>query len=150
MGDLETKNKNVEEKTENSLKEIREDLVNVESRVTEKLMAEIQPSLSVMKHDIQESIGVDLRRLVQEEVTLQKLREDKEKAEEASAKGDPEKTIKIQKNNKIIKSKKNEEAKEAPQDDPSSSEEEEVVVETGEPEKEKTKKLKKKKKNKKS
>merc|ERR1711954_491248 len=131
--DLETKNKNVEEKTENSLKEIREDLVNVETRVTENLMAEIQPSLSIMKHDIQESIGVDLRRLVQEEVTLQKLREDKEKTEEASAKGDTEKTIKIQKNNKI---KKNEEEKEAPLDDPTSSDDEEVIVETGEPEKE--------------
>merc|ERR1711954_395592 len=106
--DLETKNKNVEEKTENSLKEIREDLVNVESRVTEKLMAEIQLSLSVMKHDIQESIGVDLRRLVQEEVTLQKHREAKDKNEDESESGDPEKNIKTQKNNKIKNTKKNE------------------------------------------
>merc|ERR1711954_421330 len=68
--DLETKNKNIEEKTENSLKEIRQEIVQVEEKVTNKLMAQIKPSLEGMKNEVQNAACQDLRRLVQEEVEL--------------------------------------------------------------------------------
>merc|ERR1711954_311110 len=99
----------IEEKTENSLKEIRQEIVQVEENVTNKLMEQIKPSLEAMKTEVQNAACQDLRRLVQEEVNLQRHREAKEKSEEASESGDPEKNIKIQKNNKIKNTKKIEE-----------------------------------------
>merc|ERR1711954_318101 len=69
---IETKQKETDARNEKTFNNIKGDLSNVEARVTDKLMAEIQPSLSVMKNDIKHSIGVNLRRLVQEEVTLQR------------------------------------------------------------------------------
>merc|ERR1712112_350416 len=102
--DLETKNKNIEEKTENSLKEIRQEIVKVEENVTNKLMAEIKPSLEGMKNEAQNAACQDLRRLVQEEVELMRRREAKDKAveeeasEEAGEMGeDPEKNKKSKK-----------------------------------------------------
>merc|ERR1711954_571334 len=103
---LENKSKENEDTTNKKLKQITDDIGEVESRVTDKLMAEIQPSLSVMKEDIQQSIGVDICRLVQEEVSLQRHRETKERQELVSDTGDPEKNTKIQKNNKTINTKK--------------------------------------------
>merc|ERR1711954_547013 len=120
---IETKQKETDAKNEKTFNDIKGDLSNVEARVTDKLMAEIQPSLSVMKNDIQHSIGVNLRRLVQEEVTLQRHREAKERNEAVSETGDPEKNIKIQKNNKTINTKKMEESTEVPDEGTASSEE---------------------------
>merc|ERR1711954_521246 len=96
---------------------------------------QIKPSLEAMKTEVQNAACQDLRRLVQEEVTLQRHREAKEKSEDASESGDPEKIIKIQKNNKIINTKKIEEPKEVPEEGSMSSEEEEVEEVSGEPEK---------------
>merc|ERR1712081_46035 len=81
VDNLENKQKATDEKNEKMFLEIKGDIGKVEVRVTNKIMAEIEPSLNVMKEDIQTSIGVDLRRLVQEEVTLQRLKEAKEREE---------------------------------------------------------------------
>merc|ERR1712081_51663 len=75
---IENKNKDTEERNANQFKELKEDIGKVEERVTAKLMTEIEPSLVGMKNEIQTSIGTDLRRLVQEEVALQRLKEAKE------------------------------------------------------------------------
>merc|ERR1712112_704765 len=83
--DLENKNKNIEEKTENSLKEIRQEIVNVEENVTNKLMDQIKPSLEAMKTEVQNAACQDIRRLVQEEVELSRRREAKERAAEVRA-----------------------------------------------------------------
>merc|ERR1712112_521716 len=98
---LETKGKENEETMNEKLKQIKDDIGKVEVRVTEKLMAEIEPSLGVMKTEIQNSIGTDLRRLVQEEVTLQRLRESKESSAAGNQEDGPEK----KKNSKIQKKK---------------------------------------------
>merc|ERR1712121_5783 len=107
VNDLESKNKEIEEKTENSLKEIRQEIVQVEENVTNKLMDQIKPSLEAMKNKVQNAACQDLRRLVQEEVELSRRREAKEKAdslkasEEVEVKGDdPEKNKKPKKNTK--------------------------------------------------
>merc|ERR1711954_190801 len=96
---LETKSKENEDTTNEKLKQIKDDIEKVEVRVTNKIMAEIEPSLGVMKTEIQNSIGTDLRRLVQEEVTLQRLKEAKERDEAGSNNDGPEKD----KNTKIQK-----------------------------------------------
>merc|ERR1711954_495106 len=105
---LENKSKVSEEKNEKTFKEIIGEINKVEVRVTNKIMSEIEPSLNVMKGKIQTSIGADIRRLVQEEVAIQRLREAKEQEDAASDPEEPEKmkNIKIQKNNKIKIQKK--------------------------------------------
>merc|ERR1712112_578874 len=87
---LETKSKENEDTTNEKLKQIKDDIEKVEVRVTNKIMAEIEPSLGVMKTEIQNSIGTDLRRLVQEEVTLQRLKEAKEREDAGSVDDGPE------------------------------------------------------------
>merc|ERR1712081_10753 len=141
--DLTNKNKNIEEKTENSLKEIRQEIVQVEESVTNKLMAEIKPSLEGMKNEVQNAACQDLRRLVQEEVELMRRREAKEKAveekasEEAGETGeDPEKNTKSKKNIKL-KNTKNIEDETAASVDAANEEPEEVVPADAAPEAEK-------------
>merc|ERR1712081_150381 len=97
--------------------------MGVEVRVTDKIMAEIEPSLGVMKDKIQNSIGTDLRRLVQEEVTLQRLKEAKERDEARSKNDGPErdKNTKIQKKYKTINTKNIENPREVPEDGQTSS-----------------------------
>merc|ERR1711954_148572 len=90
VDNLETKQKATDEKNEQTFQEIKGDIGKVEVRVTNKIMAEIEPSLNVMKEDIQTSIGVDLRRLVQEEVTLQRLKEAKDSDDAESDPDGPE------------------------------------------------------------
>merc|ERR1711954_252937 len=48
VDNLETKQKESEELNTNAIKEIKDDLTNVEKNVTSKLMKEIEPSLTVM------------------------------------------------------------------------------------------------------
>merc|ERR1711954_261153 len=100
---MEAKQKATDEKNEKTFLEIKEDIGKVEVRVTDKIMAEIEPSLGVMKDEIRNSIGTDLRRLVQEEVTLQRLKEAKERDDAVSDPDVPEsnKNKKIQKNIKL-------------------------------------------------
>merc|ERR1711954_261053 len=106
---LETKNKETEEKNTNTFEELKEEIVQVENRVTTKLLKEIEPSLNVMKDDIQNAVGVDIRRIVQEEMALEKLKENKEREDAENKEEGPEniKNTKNQKNNKTTKSKKN-------------------------------------------
>merc|ERR1712112_527991 len=120
---LETKGKENEETMNEKLKNINDDIGKVEVRVTNKIMAEIEPSLGVMKDEIQTSIGTDLRRLVQEEVTLQRLKEAKERDEAGSNTDGPErnKNTKIQKKYKTINTKNIESSREEPEDGQTSS-----------------------------
>merc|ERR1711954_8390 len=71
---LEDKNKDTEERNANQFQELKNDIEKVEESVTTKLLTETEPSLTGMKNEIQTSIGNDLRRLVQEEVALQRHR----------------------------------------------------------------------------
>merc|ERR1711954_336979 len=90
---LEVRNKKIEEKNENAMKEIREEIENVEEKVTNKLMSEIKPSLEHMRKELQTAASQDIRRLVQEEVELQRMRETKSKtnvASECEEEGDEE------------------------------------------------------------
>merc|ERR1711954_465567 len=101
--------------------------MGVEERVTTKLMKEIEPSLNTMKNEIQDYVNLDIRRLIKEEMALQKLAEAKDKkkerpkedvseetenseVEEEHAKGEPaKKSKKSKKKYKNRKAKKNEE-----------------------------------------
>merc|ERR1711954_277770 len=151
--DLETKNKITDEKNENKFKEIREEIANVEANVTTKLMSEITPSLEKMKTEIQTASNQDLRRIVQEEVELMRLREAKQNERDAQASGDdaekgldPEKTKKSKKNIKTKNPKKNEEEVEGTLESVQEEVQEEVVIETTpQPEKSKKNKITKKK-----
>ena len=80
---------------------LKKDIEKVEDNVTAKLLKEIEPSLGAMKEEIQTSMSHDLRRFVQEEVALQKMREQKETEVVAEDEVDPESN----KNNKIQKKK---------------------------------------------
>merc|ERR1712112_276030 len=75
VNELETKHNNIEEKNQNQFKGLREEISNVEEKVTSKLMSEITPSLEGMRKELQSSASQDLWRIVQEEVELMRLRE---------------------------------------------------------------------------
>merc|ERR1711954_495437 len=101
VNDLEARNKKIKEKNENQMKEIREEIENVEEKVTTKLMSEITPSLQHMRNELQTAASQDLRRLVQEEVELMRLREARsntkvvsESGEEGDKEEEPEKNPK--------------------------------------------------------
>merc|ERR1711954_23268 len=80
---LETKQAEAEENNKNAINDIKDDLANVEKNVTSKLMKEIEPSLGVMKDQIQENVNVNMRRLIKEELAMQKLAEEKVKRDES-------------------------------------------------------------------
>merc|ERR1712112_355463 len=105
--DLETKHKTSEERNQNQFKEIRQEIANVEVNVTTKLMTEITPSLENMRTELQTAASNDLRRIVQEEVEMMRLREAKEKAKPAEDSSDEEeKGLEPKKNKKSKKNKK--------------------------------------------
>merc|ERR1711954_265821 len=56
---------------------MREEISHVEERVTNNLMKQIEPSLNSMRNEIQDSVDVDIRRLIKEEMALQKMAEAK-------------------------------------------------------------------------
>ena len=79
----------------------------METSVTTKVINELDPKISSMKSELREDLCSDMRRLVQEEVELMRLREAKEKpnpAEDSSEVEDkgqgPEKNKKSKKKNK--------------------------------------------------
>merc|ERR1711954_86721 len=95
------------------MKEIRGEIEKVEDRVTTKLMTEITPTLNNMRKELQSAASQDIRRLVQEELELQRIREAKEnrsaaiELEEEVVEGEePEKNKKSKKNIKFKKPKK--------------------------------------------
>merc|ERR1711954_363495 len=94
---LEKRSTEVEEINAQKFDSLKDEIAQVENKVTNKLLKEIEPSLGKMKEDIETSMSRDLRRIVQEEVALQRMKELKEA--EDSAEEDPEK----KKNEKIQK-----------------------------------------------
>merc|ERR1711954_537903 len=99
-------------------------------------------SLGMMKDEIQTSMSHDLRRFVQEEVSLQKMREQKEAEDAADEEVDPEtdKNNKIKKKNKMIKPKKNDEELEVDPGEGTSAPQATEVQHQVQPEKQKNKK----------
>merc|ERR1711954_21885 len=92
-----------EENNAQKFADLKKDIEKVEDNVTTKLLKEIEPSLGTMKDEIQSSMTHDLRRFVQEEVALQRMREQKDTETAADDKVDPDPN----KNNKIQKKIKN-------------------------------------------
>merc|ERR1711954_62971 len=111
--EIENKQKLNEEKNKDQIEEIRKEIAEFETNVTTKLMSEINPSLEKMKTEIQAASNLDIRRIVQEEVEMMRLREAKENEKDAKTSGEkvtkglePEKTKNPKKNLKSKNQKK--------------------------------------------
>merc|ERR1711954_378537 len=87
---LENKSNDTDLKNQNAIEEIKGQMSAIEESVTSKLLSEIEPSLNGMREEIQKSVGLDLRRLVKEEMALQKMWEAKNGAAESYEEFDPE------------------------------------------------------------
>merc|ERR1711954_626936 len=72
---IETKSKENEDTTKEKFKQIQNDISKVEENVTSKLLKEIEPSLNAMKGEMQNSMGTDIRRIVQEELSLREMKD---------------------------------------------------------------------------
>merc|ERR1711954_21993 len=72
---LENKSIDTDLKHTKTIEELKGQMSSMETSVTSKLLSEIEPSLNGMRDEIQKSIGIDLRRLVKEEIALQKMSE---------------------------------------------------------------------------
>merc|ERR1711954_325588 len=86
---LEKRSTEVEQANDKKFDDLKDEIAQVENKVTNKLIKEIEPSLGKMKDEIETTMNNDLRRIVQEEVALQKMREMKEAGD--AAEGGPEK-----------------------------------------------------------
>merc|ERR1711954_174463 len=99
---------NARVESENNLKfeSIRYDMRLMETSVTAKVINELDPKISSMRNEIRDDLCADMRRLVKEEVLLQKFKERKEdpqeSEEEESEKEDKEDERKKRKNPKKI------------------------------------------------
>merc|ERR1712081_102787 len=69
---IETRANETDLRNNKSINDLKSEITNIESRVTTKLLNEMEPSIVALKDQIQESVGSDLRRLVREEMSLQK------------------------------------------------------------------------------
>merc|ERR1711954_618704 len=69
---LKTKSNESDLRNSKAIEDLKDEMSKVKTRVTSNLLAEIEPSLIKIKGQIQESVGLDLRKLVREELTLQK------------------------------------------------------------------------------
>merc|ERR1712112_791211 len=85
---LEAKSKEAEDTTTEKFNQIKEEIGKVEENVTSKLLKEIEPSLNAMKGEMQTSMGIDIRRIVQEELSLREMKE--KRNSEAAAKPEEE------------------------------------------------------------
>merc|ERR1711954_365019 len=103
---LEKRSAEVEESNAEKFNNLKNKIAQVENKVTDKLIKEIEPSLGKMKEDIEASMCKDLRRIVQEEVALQRMKETKEAEAVERDDSEKKKNEKIQKNNKNTKPKK--------------------------------------------
>merc|ERR1711954_492218 len=72
---IETKSKENEDATKEKFKQIQNDISKVEENVTSKLLKEIEPSLNAMKGEMQNSMGTDIRRIVQEELSFREMKD---------------------------------------------------------------------------
>merc|ERR1711954_5767 len=88
-----------------AIKDINNKVSNIEDQVTTKLLAEIEPSLNGIKTQIEDNVNQNLRRIVQEELMLQKMAESKSDNEDKQEDED-EKNKKIQKKVKKKNQKK--------------------------------------------
>merc|ERR1711954_296145 len=102
---LENKSNDSDLRNKTTIEELKGQMTNIEDRVTTKLLSEIEPSLKGMKDQIETSVSLDLRRIVQEELALQKMAEAKIAAEDDMEEGDLEKNKKIQKSIKTKNTK---------------------------------------------
>merc|ERR1711954_172007 len=75
---MEKDNARVECETNLKFENIRYDMRLMETAVTAKVINELDPKISSMRNEIREDLCKDMRRLVQEEVQLQKFKENKE------------------------------------------------------------------------
>merc|ERR1712081_7198 len=103
---LEKRSAEVEETNAQKFNNLKNEIAQVENKVTDKLIKEIEPSLGKMKEDIEASMCKDLRRIVQEEVALQRMKETKEAEAVESEVPEKNKNEKIQKKIKIQNQKK--------------------------------------------
>merc|ERR1711954_434175 len=99
VDNLEIRSKEIEETNAQKFSNLKDDIAQIETRVTNKLLKEIEPSLNHMKDEMQTAMGTDIQRIVQEEMALQKMKERKEAEEVIHEEIDTE----ITKNNKIKK-----------------------------------------------
>merc|ERR1711954_605014 len=79
LADLSSKIESIESTSNQSdlrnskaIKDLKDEITTIESRVTSKLLSEMEPSIGAVKDQIQESLGADLKRLVREEMASQK------------------------------------------------------------------------------
>merc|ERR1711954_278937 len=89
---IETRANETDLRNNKSINDLKSEITNIESRVTTKLLNEMEPSIVALKDQIQESIGSDLRRLVRGEMSLQKpppSEPDSSEEEEEERKGEP-------------------------------------------------------------
>merc|ERR1711954_191133 len=94
---IETRANETDLRNNKSINDLRSEITNIESRVTTKLLNEMEPSIVALKGRIQESVGSDLRRLVREEMSLQKpppSEPDSTEDEEEDKKAEPAKSKK--------------------------------------------------------
>merc|ERR1712112_74305 len=75
---IEKDNARVECKNNLKFESIRYDMRLMETSVTAKVINELDPKISSMRNEIREDLCADMRRLVQEEVQLQRFKEKKE------------------------------------------------------------------------
>merc|ERR1711954_279421 len=80
---LENESNDTDLKNKNAIEDLKGQMATIEDSVTSKLLSEIEPSLYGMRDEIQRSVGQDLRRLVKEEMALQKMAEAKKGAAES-------------------------------------------------------------------
>merc|ERR1712081_138945 len=69
---IEMKTNEADLRNSKAISDLKGEIASVETRVTTKLLSEMEPSLVAIKDQLQESVGADLRRLVRVEVAIQK------------------------------------------------------------------------------
>merc|ERR1711954_253075 len=74
---IERVNARTESETKLSFQAIRYDMGRMETSVTSKVINELDPKISMLRTEIREDMNTDLRRLVKEELQLQKYKENK-------------------------------------------------------------------------
>merc|ERR1711954_498691 len=79
---IENNKARIESETNLKFEAIRYDMGQMESSGTSKVINELDPKISTLRSELREDFNSDIRRLVQEELQLQKFKEKKEEANE--------------------------------------------------------------------
>merc|ERR1712081_101419 len=104
VANIEVKANETDLKHNKAIEDLRGEIACVETRVTSKLLTEMEPSLVAIKDQFQESVDDNLRRLVREELATQKpppSDPDTSEEEEETKRGEPTKTKKKKSKKKI-------------------------------------------------